>query len=53
MGDRGFLSSLLDDGREEDQPQRINWRSISGIGLALAMGAGFWAGVGLVISRIA
>jgi hypothetical protein len=49
MGDTGFLSSLLDDG---DRPQRPNWRAISGIGLALAMGAAFWAGLGLLISRI-
>jgi len=53
MGDRGLLSSLLDDGSEEEPSQCINWRAIKGIGLALAMGAGFWAGVGLVISRIA
>lgn len=53
MGDHGLLSSWLDDGSEEDSPQRIHWRAVRGIGLALAMGAGFWAGLGLLISRIA
>ena len=53
MGDSGFLSSLLDNGSDGDRPQRSSWRAISGIVLALAMGAGFWAGLGLLISRIA
>jgi len=52
MADRGFLSFLLDDGRDGNPPQRFNWGAISGIGLGLAIGAGFWAGLGLLLSRV-
>jgi hypothetical protein len=52
MGGKGFLSSWLEDGRDEVLSQCINWRSISGMGFALVMGAAFWAGLGLLISRI-
>jgi len=52
MGDGGLLSSLLDDAGDGDRPPRIKWRATSGIGLALAIGAVFWAGLGLLISRI-
>ena len=52
MGGSGLLSSWLEDGRDQVLSQRINWRSIGGMALALAMGAAFWAGLGLLISRI-
>jgi cell division protein FtsW (lipid II flippase) len=51
----GFLSSWLDDDSEfarSRSPRRINWGAISGMGLSLAVSAGFWIGLGLVIERI-
>ena len=53
--DNGFLRSWFEDnyGLDEDRPPcRINWRAISGLGLSIAVSAGFWAGVGLMAARI-
>ena len=52
MGDSGFLSFLLEDDLDRHAARRLNWRAICGIGLSLAMGAGIWAGLGLLISRM-
>jgi hypothetical protein len=52
IGDSGFLTSWLEGERDGVVSQRINWRAISGMGLALAMGSAVWAGLGLLISRI-
>ena len=53
LGGDGFLRSWLQDDREEEGPtrRRIHWPAVCGLALAFAISAGFWAGVGLVLSR--
>ncbi len=53
LGGNGFLSSWLQDRREgEDHARRgINWGAVWGMAVAFAFSAGFWAGLGLLISR--
>ena len=54
LGKGGFLSSWVSSDHEEQvgESRRINWRAICGMAMAFAIGAGFWAGVGLLISRL-
>jgi len=53
LGGNGFLSSWLDDDNAFGQPRRcINWGAIAGMTLSLVISGGFWAGLGLLISRI-
>jgi hypothetical protein len=51
----GFLSSWHDDASPVDgtnPSSRINWGAIYGIALSLAVSAGFWVGVGVMIGRL-
>jgi hypothetical protein len=54
--DHGFLSSWLGDDDSEVNasrlPRRINWGAISGMGLSLAVSAGFWAGIAVFLGRL-
>jgi hypothetical protein len=55
LGDSGFLSSWLEDDNQSDptnERRHINWGAISGLALSLAISASFWAGVGVLISRM-
>ena len=54
LGKSGFLSSWVSNDYEEqgEERRRIKWRAICGMAMAFAIGAGFWAGVGLLISRL-
>lgn len=53
-GDSGFLSSWLDDSNDVDPgPGHINWGAIAGLGLSVAISAGFWVAVALLIERLA
>jgi hypothetical protein len=54
-GDKGFLRSWFEqdfDLGEAYMPHRINWGAISGLALALAISAGFWTGLGLLLERV-
>jgi hypothetical protein len=45
---------LEDDNQSDPTNERrhINWGAISGLALSLAISASFWAGVGVLISRM-
>jgi len=55
LTDNGFLSSWLED---ESQPdginarRRMNWGAITGLAISLAISATFWAGLGVLVSRL-
>lgn len=52
IGASGFLSSWLGDDNEPEKPQRrINWGAIAGLAISFVVSGGFWAGVGLLVSR--
>jgi len=57
LGGNGFLGSwILEDCEAQEQRnerRQIRWSAIGGLALAFAVSAGFWAGVGLLISRFA
>lgn len=49
--ENAFLNSFL----EEDGlllERHLNWGAISGLALSLAVSAGFWAGLALLVERI-
>lgn len=52
--DAKFLQSWLEQDSDayEERPGHTNWGMFAGIVLAIGVSAGFWAGVGWVISRI-
>jgi len=53
-GPDGFLNSLLEDEQEHGKSgSLINWGPTLGLILSIAVSGGFWAGVGLVVSRLA
>ena len=53
LGGNGFLSSWLDDDRDPGALRRhINWGAIAGLTVSFVLSGGFWAGVGVLISRI-
>ena len=53
LGRNGFLGSWLGDDNDSDQPRRrMNWGAIAGLALSFAISGGFWAGVGVVVSRV-
>ena len=54
MGGSGFLGGWLGDNNDPDQPSRsFNWGALAGLALSFVIGGGFWAGVGLLIARMA
>lgn len=51
--DVGFLGSwLADDSDPEGTSGRINWGAVSGLALSLAISAGFWSGVVVLVERL-
>ena len=50
--DSGFLSSWLEDSEVDQGPRHVNWGAISGLALSIAISAGFWTGVALLIERL-
>ena len=54
IGSNGFLSSWLQtDACEAGEAQaRIKWGAVCGLAASFVISAGFWAGVGLLISRL-
>lgn len=55
MGGSGLGSSWVqhDDADESGKTRvGIKWNAVCGLAISFAISAGFWAGVGLVISRI-
>jgi hypothetical protein len=54
IGGSGFLGAWLGDENGSDQPsQRLNWGAIAGLAISFVISGGFWAGVGVLIARIA
>jgi hypothetical protein len=46
----GFMKLWL---KREDRPEStINWGAISGLAISLAVSAGFWAGVAILVHRV-
>ena len=51
--DMAFVSSWLEDDSEPNRPPSgPNWGAISGLALSLAISAGFWATVGVIVERL-
>jgi hypothetical protein len=49
-----FQSWFEDDSRPDGQNEyKINWGAVSGLALSVVVSASFWAGVGLLIARLA
>ena len=53
LGGSGFLSSWLDDNHDSGERRRhLNWGAIAGLTASLVISGGFWAGVGILLSRV-
>jgi len=51
--DIGFLQSWFqDDSTSSDHNDRTNWGAVSGLALCVVVSVSFWAGVGMLISRL-
>jgi hypothetical protein len=50
----GFLRSLLENNLDDDDvmTRGVNWRTVCGLALSFAISAGFWAGLGVIVSRL-
>jgi hypothetical protein len=48
-----FLPSWMEDSEPswDAETRRVNWGAISGLVLSLAIGGGFWVGLGLLVAR--
>ena len=52
LGGSRFLASWLDDDNDSDRShRRVNWGAVAGLALSLVISSGFWAAVGVVVSR--
>ena len=47
-----FQSWFEDDSRPDGRKDKINWGAVSGLALSVVVSASFWAGVGVLISRL-
>ena len=51
--DSGYLQSWSSDFYlDEGWARRTNWAALLGLGLSLAVSAGFWAGVGWLVAHL-
>jgi hypothetical protein len=48
-----FQSWFEDDSHPDGHNQGINWGAVSGLALSVVVSASFWAGVGVLITRLA
>ena len=48
-----FLPAWMEDEGGVSGKRHVNWGAISGLALSLVISGSFWAGVGLIIARIA
>lgn len=52
LGASRFLNSWLGDDNEPEKPRRrVNWGVIAGLAISFLISGGFWAGVGVLVSR--
>lgn len=47
-----FQSWFEDDSRPDGREGKINWGAVSGLALSVVVSASFWAGLGVLISRL-
>jgi hypothetical protein len=53
MGGSEFLGAWLGDDHDPGQTSHsFNWGALTGLAISFVVGGRFWAGVGLLISRI-
>ena len=53
--DMHFWRSWLEfdsEGANENRSSRLNWSALLGLTVVVGVSAGFWAGIGLLISRL-
>jgi hypothetical protein len=53
--DMGFLRTRFEYDSDPDEGSaygRTRWGAVSGLALSLAVSAGFWAGVALIVARV-